>query len=295
MMVTLDIRDLWKIRDFLVSLFKWKSTDRTWNVVMERCREDSSHGKMCGEWVIVDRCEGTKRTESRKGKEAAGASVPVVRDGTNPTQVLPTQTGMVNNETGEPLEPILPTEVQVDNLGEQQELGCEEEGESSHAGDNTGRGTGAVELAELSMREVLDVVRAMGTEMLTFTRAFTPLVNSSVGQVTPAQATAQATQRAAQTAGTAAGVAQAAARPLGRSSHWYRETSREMPRGLILPNDEDGHSVKKMMNILTHILRKNSQQTAFAAKFGADHIELLNVLNKHSHLTKMTLVHPTQG
>ncbi|KAF3525314.1 hypothetical protein F2Q69_00047795 [Brassica cretica] len=31
--------------------------DRTWNVVMERCREDSSHGKMCGEWVIVDRCE----------------------------------------------------------------------------------------------------------------------------------------------------------------------------------------------------------------------------------------------
>ncbi|XP_033139151.1 uncharacterized protein LOC117130368, partial [Brassica rapa] len=61
------------------------------------------------------------------------------------------------------------------------------------------------------MREVLDVVKAMGTQMLAFTQAFTPLVNSSVGQVTPAQATAQATQRAAQTAGTAAGVAQAAA------------------------------------------------------------------------------------
>ncbi|KAF2608818.1 hypothetical protein F2Q68_00042993 [Brassica cretica] len=186
--------------------------DRTWTVVKERCREDSSQGKMCGEWVIVDRCEGTKRTKSRKGKEAAGASVPVVGDGTNPTQVLPTQTGLVNNETGEPLEPILPTEVQVDNLGEQQELGREEEDESSHAGDQTGRGTGAVELAEPSMREVLDVVKAMGTQMLAFTLAFTSLVNSSVGQVTPAQATAQATQRAAQTSGTTAGVAQAAAR-----------------------------------------------------------------------------------
>ncbi|KAF3494327.1 hypothetical protein DY000_02053594 [Brassica cretica] len=160
--------------------------DLTWTVVKERCREDSSQGKMCGEWVIVDRCEGTKRKKSRKGKEAAGASVPVVGDGTNLTQ--------------------------VDNLGEQQELGREEEGESSHAGDQKGRGTGAVELAEPSMREVLDVVKAMGTQMLAFTRAFTPLVNSSVGQVTPAQATAQATQRAAQTAGTAADVAQAAAR-----------------------------------------------------------------------------------
>ncbi|KAF3606595.1 hypothetical protein DY000_02050083 [Brassica cretica] len=145
------------------------------------------------------------------GLTVAGASVPVVGDGTNPTQVLPTQTGLVNNENGEPLGPILPTEVQVDNLGEQQELGCEEEGESSHAGDQTGRGTGAVELAEPSMREVLDVVKAMGTQMLAFTRALTPLVNSFVGQVTPAQATAQETRRAAQTAGTAAGVAQAAA------------------------------------------------------------------------------------
>ncbi|KAG5398159.1 hypothetical protein IGI04_019973 [Brassica rapa subsp. trilocularis] len=103
--------------------------------------------------------------------------------------------------------PILPTEVQVDNLGEQQEMGREEEGESSHAGDQTSRGTGALETAEPSMREVLDVVKAMGTQMLAFSQAFTPLVNSSVGQVTPAQAT----RRAAQTAGTAAGVAPAAA------------------------------------------------------------------------------------
>ncbi|WZY87274.1 hypothetical protein YC2023_033658 [Brassica napus] len=31
--------------------------DRTWTVVKERHREDSGHGKMYGEWVIVDRCE----------------------------------------------------------------------------------------------------------------------------------------------------------------------------------------------------------------------------------------------
>ncbi|KAF2564178.1 hypothetical protein F2Q70_00017452 [Brassica cretica] len=29
----------------------------TWTVVNERHREDSSHGKMCGDWVIGDRCE----------------------------------------------------------------------------------------------------------------------------------------------------------------------------------------------------------------------------------------------
>ena len=31
--------------------------ERTWTVVRERHREVSGHGKMCGEWVIVDRCE----------------------------------------------------------------------------------------------------------------------------------------------------------------------------------------------------------------------------------------------
>ncbi|KAF2558712.1 hypothetical protein F2Q68_00017368 [Brassica cretica] len=64
--------------------------------------------------IFRGRCpSGTKRTKSRRGKEVAGASVPVVGDGTNPTQVLPTQTGLVNNENGEPLGPILPTEVQL--------------------------------------------------------------------------------------------------------------------------------------------------------------------------------------
>ncbi|KAF3592604.1 hypothetical protein DY000_02020899 [Brassica cretica] len=51
------------------------------------------------------------------------------------------------------------------------------------------------------MRDVLVAVHAMVTQVLALTRAFTPLVNSSVGQVTPVQTTARAAQR---TVGTAA-------------------------------------------------------------------------------------------
>ncbi|KAG2267171.1 hypothetical protein Bca52824_074250 [Brassica carinata] len=104
--------------------------------------DDSSHGKMCGVWVD----SGTKKTKARKGKEAAGASGHAVVDGTNPTQVLPTQTGLVNNETGEPVVPTIPTEVQVDDADNQQELRHEEEAESSHAGEHAGLKTGAEEL-----------------------------------------------------------------------------------------------------------------------------------------------------
>ncbi|KAF2590332.1 hypothetical protein F2Q70_00039025 [Brassica cretica] len=169
----------------------------------------------CKELVFVQgllgRPKGTKKSKTRKGKEAAGASGQIGVDGTNPTQVLPTQEGLVNNETGEPLVPILPTEVQVADLDNQHELRRAEEAESSHAGDQAGHGTGVEEVAEPSMREVLDAVKTMGTLMLALTRAFTPLANSSVGQVTPAQTTAQAARRIAQTAGTAAQVVQTAA------------------------------------------------------------------------------------
>ncbi|KAF2530556.1 hypothetical protein F2Q70_00029593 [Brassica cretica] len=142
------------------------------------------------------------------GKEAADASGPEVADGTNPTQVvLPTQMGLVDNVTGEPMVPIIPTEVQVDGVGNQQELGDEDGAESSHVGEWVGLNTGAETVVEPSMKDVLAAVHAMGTQVLALTRAFTPLVNSSVGQVTPAQTTARATQR---TAGTAARVAQTA-------------------------------------------------------------------------------------
>ena len=43
-----------------------------------------------------------------------------------------------------------------------------------------------------------------------------------------------------------------------------------------------------------YIFCAKTQMATSAAKSGADRIELLNVLNKHSHLTKMTLVNPTQ-
>ncbi|KAF3580039.1 hypothetical protein DY000_02031483 [Brassica cretica] len=74
--------------------------DLTWIVVKLRNHEDSGLGKMC----------------------AAGASGQAVADGTNPARVLPAQTGVVNNEMGEPEVPIILTEVQVDDVDNQQEL-----------------------------------------------------------------------------------------------------------------------------------------------------------------------------
>ena len=206
--------------------------------------------------------KGTKRAKGRKAKEAAGASRPVVGEGVNPTQVLPIQVGLVNNETGEPMAPILPMEVQVDNLGEQQEMGHEEEGESSHAGDQTSRGTGALEMAEPSMREVLDVVKAMGTQMLAFTQAFTPLVNSSVGQVTPAQATAQATQRAAQTTGTAAGLARAAAQVARTAARTVED--RATVEADVMEIDPPVRPVRRVdyLSLLAHISKLGTKQFA---------------------------------
>ena len=178
---------------------------------------------------------------------------------------MPTQTGLVNNETRESLAPILPTEVQVDNLGEQQELGRDDEAESSHAGDQTGHGTGVEELAEPSMREVLDVVKTMGTQMLAFTRAFTPLVNSSVGQVTPAQATAQATHRAAQTAGTAAGVAQAAAQVARTAARTVDDQA--TVEADVMEIDPPVRPVRRVdyLSLLAHISKLGTKQFASSA------------------------------
>ena len=49
--------------------------------------------------------------------------------------MLPAQTGLVDKETGEPMVPIIPTEVQVDDVDNQQELRDEDGAESSHAGE----------------------------------------------------------------------------------------------------------------------------------------------------------------
>ncbi|XP_056864071.1 uncharacterized protein LOC130511209 [Raphanus sativus] len=71
----------------------------------------------------------------------------------------------------------------------------EVEGESSHAGDQGGRGIGAAngganqgnQLVEPPMKEVLDAIRLMGSQMLAMTQVITPLVNSSVGQAPQVQ------------------------------------------------------------------------------------------------------------
>ncbi|KAF2562339.1 hypothetical protein F2Q70_00017445 [Brassica cretica] len=119
---------------------------------------------------VLGRCVGTTRNKSRKEKEAAGASGNVEVDGTAPSQ----------------------------------ELGREEEAESSHARERARHGTSVTELVEPSMQNVLDAVKTMGTQMLALTQAFTPLVNSSVGQVTPAQTAVQAARTTAQVAQTIA-------------------------------------------------------------------------------------------
>jgi len=206
--------------------------------------------------------KGTKRTKSQKGKEAAGGSGPVIGDGANPTQVLPTQTGLVNEKTGEPFATFLPTEVQVDNLGEQQQEGREEEGDSSHVGDETGPGDGAEELAEPSMREVTDVVKAMGTHMLAFTHEFTPFLNLSVGQITPAQATVQATQRAARTAGTAAGVARVAAQVARTAARTAED--RALVEAEVMEIDLPAHPVRRVdyLSLLAHISKLGTKQFA---------------------------------
>ena len=68
------------------------------------------------------------------------------------------------------------------------------EAESSETGNRAdpnvqrdGR-TGPVDqMAEPSMKEVLDAIKVMGSQMLAMTQVFTPVVNSSVGQTTQAQ------------------------------------------------------------------------------------------------------------
>lgn len=68
------------------------------------------------------------------------------------------------------------------------------EAESSETGNRAdpniqrdGR-TGPVDqMAEPSMKEILDAIKVMGSQMLAMTQVFTPVVNSSVGQTTQAQ------------------------------------------------------------------------------------------------------------
>ena len=83
----------------------------------------------------------------------------------------------------------------MEDAGDQRDQNQEHEAETSHTDERVGLNTAGGgddvetgskgEVAEPSMREVLEAVKLMGAHMVTLTQAFTPLVNSSVGQVTP--------------------------------------------------------------------------------------------------------------
>ena len=147
-------------------------------------------------------------------------------------------------------------------MGNQQELEREEEAESSHAGDRVGHGTGVEELAEPSMREVLDAVKMMGTRVLALTQAFTPLVNSSVGQVPLAQTAAHAARTTAQLARTTARVAQTAAqlaRTAGRAVEDQATVDAEVME--INPPDRPARKVD-YLSVLAHISKLGTKQFA---------------------------------
>ncbi|KAG5397421.1 hypothetical protein IGI04_019235, partial [Brassica rapa subsp. trilocularis] len=136
-------------------------------------------------------------------KEATGASGAVGRDGaeqtgvlpagTIPTTVLPALVEQVDNATGLPVGPTLPTEVNDTNVDEQQEQVHGDDTGSSNVGAGSGqnvdsnnvRVTGAEEVIEPTIRGLVEAMQVMGAQIASLTQAFTPLVNSSVGQANP--------------------------------------------------------------------------------------------------------------
>ena len=148
----------------------------------------------------------------------------VEADGANPTAVLPIQTDGTDVGTGLPLARINPTEVRVDEAERQleQELepvdgagrlggrGLEDQGESSNAGHHDGQRVGTAgqvnQAAEPTLKEVLEAMQAMGTQILALTQSLAPIRTAiPIGneRIAPVVA-AQAAGRAAQAAGRAA-------------------------------------------------------------------------------------------
>ncbi|KAF2534776.1 hypothetical protein F2Q70_00029362 [Brassica cretica] len=114
----------------------------------------------------------------------------VLPAGTIATTVLPTQEGLSNNGTGLPVDPILPTETRVNAEDGLQGQVQEDDAASSNAGDGNNQGIGADharvdgvgEVAEPSMRDILEAMKLMGAQLVTLTQVFTPLVIPPVGQ-----------------------------------------------------------------------------------------------------------------
>ncbi|KAG5373879.1 hypothetical protein IGI04_042805, partial [Brassica rapa subsp. trilocularis] len=158
--------------------------DQKWTVVREKHHEDRGHGKMCGKEAT-----GASGAVGQDGAEQTG----VLPAGTIPTTVLPALVEQVDNATGLPVGPTLPTEVNETNVDEQQELVHGEDTGSSNVGAGSGqnvdannvRVTGAEEVIEPTIRGLVEAMQVMGAQIASLTQAFTPLVNSSVGQANP--------------------------------------------------------------------------------------------------------------
>ena len=112
------------------------------------------------------------------------------------------------------------------------------------------------------VREVLDAVKMMGTQVLDLTQAFTPLVNSSVGQVPPAQTASHAARTTAQLARTTARVAQTAAqlaRTAGRAVEDQATVDAEVME--INPPDRPARKVD-YLSVLAHISKLGTKKFA---------------------------------
>ena len=112
------------------------------------------------------------------------------------------------------------------------------------------------------MHEVMDAVKTMGTQVLALTRAFTPLVNSSVGQVMPAQTTAQAARRTVQTARTAAQVPEAAAQVARTASRIVED--RSTVDAEVMDIDPPARPSRRVdyLSLLVHISKLGTKQFA---------------------------------
>ena len=85
--------------------------------------------------------------------------------------------------------------------------------------------------------------------------------------------------------------------PFRRSNLWHRETSQKMPQKFISFERTKLPSQKKHIyaHTSTYFAQKNSKQRHTPPSPMLITSNSQNVLNRHSHLTKMTLLHPTQG
>ena len=112
------------------------------------------------------------------------------------------------------------------------------------------------------MHEVMDAVKTMGTQVLALTRAFTPLVNASVGQVMPAQTTAQAARRTVQTARTAAQVPEAAAQVARTASRIVED--RSTVDAEVMDIDPPARPSRRVdyLSLLVHISKLGTKQFA---------------------------------